>query len=137
MSSISPQGTGVHSHCTLNWVTSFKTPGGAENLAKREGAYAASCTPSGTGGEGEGAWLEAHPNADGTFGVTWHNCSKADFHRSLVATVTVTLNGNRAAISGFNNYFATVTDLTNRLSAEWSWEAVRYVIANKAGAFKS
>lgn len=48
-----------------------------------------------------------------------------------------TLNGNRAKVSGAMNRFATVTDLTTGLSAEWSWETVGHIIANKGGAFKS
>jgi hypothetical protein len=50
--------------------------------------------------------------------------------------VSPTLNGHSARISGFSNRFATVTDRETGLSAEWSWEAVRIVLAN-GGAFKS
>lgn len=63
-----------HETCTFNWTGTFKTLKGARNLAKREQAYAFTCTLSGTGGTGDGAWLEAVRNEDGTCGVTWHNC---------------------------------------------------------------
>jgi len=125
----------IHAHCTINWRT-FKTHAGAKNLANREADYAASCTPSGSGGAGEGAWLAVVRNADGTYGVTWHNCSKADARRELCVG-TVTLNGNRAVVGGFKNDFATVTDMTTGLSAEWSWSAVAVVITKSNGKFYS
>lgn len=55
--------------------------------------------------------------------------------RELIET-RVTLNGNPARITGARSRFATVTDLTTRLSAEWSWEAVERVVA-KGGRFES
>ena len=48
----------------------------------------------------------------------------------------VTLNGQRARVSGIQNPFATVTQFNSGLSAEWSWEAVERVIA-KGGNFQS
>lgn len=48
----------------------------------------------------------------------------------------VTLNGNPAVISGANNDFATVTDMTTHLSAEWAWETVERIV-NNGGEFKS
>jgi hypothetical protein len=49
----------------------------------------------------------------------------------------VTLNGERARISGARNPFATVTDLKSHLSAEWSWEAVERIINESNGMFRS
>jgi hypothetical protein len=54
-------------------------------------------------------------------------------HQELCAA-EVTLNGNPAIISGHRLSFAKVTDLTTGLSAEWSWTAVRRIVAN-GGAF--
>jgi len=48
-----------------------------------------------------------------------------------------TLNGNPAKVSGFANRFATVTDSTTGLSAEWSWETVDHVVHNRFGAFRA
>lgn len=48
----------------------------------------------------------------------------------------VTLNGERAKISGVRNRFATVTQMRSRLSCEFSWEAVERIIAN-GGRFQS
>jgi len=48
----------------------------------------------------------------------------------------VTLNGNRATVSGYRNDFATVTDLVTGLSGEWAWQSVGRIRAN-GGAFNS
>lgn len=56
--------------------------------------------------------------------------------RVALCVTPVTLNGNRARISGATRRFATVTDLTTRLSAEWSWDAVRRVVGS-GGRFES
>lgn len=56
--------------------------------------------------------------------------------REELVAAEVTLNGNRAKIGGTRNDFATVTDITTRLSAEWSWDAVARVVAN-GGRFTS
>lgn len=56
--------------------------------------------------------------------------------REELVAAAVTLNGNRARISGVNNEFATVTDITTRLSAEWAWESAARVVAN-GGKFES
>lgn len=39
-----------------------------------------------------------------------------------------TVNGKPATISGYSNRFATVTELKTGYSAEYSWEAIRYVM---------
>ena len=50
--------------------------------------------------------------------------------------IPITLNGEKAVLSGVRNQFATVTQPRTGLSAEWSWEAARRVIA-KGGRFES
>lgn len=53
------------------------------------------------------------------------------------APTAPTINGNPATVSGFAERFATVTDRTTGLHAEWSWETVEHVVNNRFGAFKS
>jgi hypothetical protein len=61
----------------------------------------------------------------------------AEYAERLALTeAKVTLNGEPAKISGVYYRFATVTQLKTRLGAEWSWEAVKRVVAN-GGDFKS
>lgn len=50
---------------------------------------------------------------------------------------SATLNGNPAKISGYRNRFATVTDMTTRLSCEFAWETVERILTLKNGAFQS
>lgn len=50
---------------------------------------------------------------------------------------SVTINGNRARISGYGCKFAKITDLTSGLSCEFAWPTVAYVVANKKGRFSS
>jgi hypothetical protein len=47
-----------------------------------------------------------------------------------------TLNGKPARISGYRRRFATVTQSSSGLSAEWSWQAVQRVVS-KGGHFES
>lgn len=54
---------------------------------------------------------------------------------SLVLS-TAFLNGNKARISGIRNDFATVTDSTTNLSAEFAWATVERIVRN-GGQFKS
>jgi hypothetical protein len=54
----------------------------------------------------------------------------------LVQTKGVTLDGKPAVISGYKMPFATVTQLSTGLSAEWSWEAVERIVT-KGGDFQS
>jgi hypothetical protein len=56
--------------------------------------------------------------------------------RYALCEATVTLNGQRAKVSGAGLDYARVTDVATGLSAEWSWEAVARVVAN-GGAFTS
>ena len=49
----------------------------------------------------------------------------------------VTINGNRAKITGYNQPFATVTDLTTGLSAQWAWATALRVIVMSDGRFRS
>lgn len=56
--------------------------------------------------------------------------------RALVQTKGITLNGNPAKVTGSEMAFAVIRDKTTGLYAEWSWEAVRRIVA-KGGAFKS
>lgn len=53
------------------------------------------------------------------------------------APTAPTINGNPATVSGYGNRFATVTDSTTGLSAEWSWETVDHVVHNRFGAFRA
>lgn len=55
---------------------------------------------------------------------------------ALAARRDLTLNGNPARITGTHRRFAVVTDLTTRLSAEWSWESAERVVQN-GGNFRS
>lgn len=55
----------------------------------------------------------------------------------IANTNGITLNGNPAQVSGTVKPFATVTDTTTGLSAQWSWHAVRHVLLSAEGAFKS
>lgn len=57
-----------------------------------------------------------------------------DRHAMVLATVT--LDGKRARISGIRNDYATVTDSTTGLSAEWAWVTVERIVRN-GGHFKS
>lgn len=62
-----------------------------------------------------------------------------DSRRAMVeqAPTRPTINGKPATVSGYRNRFATVTDKATGLSAEWTWEAVAHIMANRFGAFKS
>ena len=60
--------------------------------------------------------------------------SYIDRHALVLATVT--LNGNRARISGIRNDYATVTDSATGMSVEFAWGTVERVVA-KGGAFQS
>jgi hypothetical protein len=57
-----------------------------------------------------------------------------DRHKLVLATVT--LNGNRARISGIRNDFATVTDSKTGLACEFAWPTVERIVL-AGGAFKS
>lgn len=48
----------------------------------------------------------------------------------------VTLNGERATISGCLNDFATVTQLPNGLRAEFAWQTVERIV-NNGGNFRA
>lgn len=56
--------------------------------------------------------------------------------RLTLCGAVVTLNGQRAKISGALRDFAVVTDHKTGLSAEWAWPTVARIVAN-GGAFKS
>ena len=58
-----------------------------------------------------------------------------DERHRMINTRSVTVNGNPAQLSGAMNDFATVTDRTTGLSAEWSWETVKRVIDHREGRF--
>lgn len=53
------------------------------------------------------------------------------------APTAPTINGNPAKVSGYANRFATVTDSTTGLSAEWSWETVEHVVNSRFAAFRA
>lgn len=53
------------------------------------------------------------------------------------ASTAPTLNGKPAYVGGYTKRFATVTERDSGLSAEWSWETVDHVMANRFGAFKA
>jgi len=57
--------------------------------------------------------------------------------RRELASGPVTLNGERAVVTGVKNVFATVIQVDTGLGCEFSWEAVEYVITNNSGSFKS
>lgn len=48
----------------------------------------------------------------------------------------LTINGNPAKVSGWNNQYAKVTDITTGLSAEWSWQTA-VTIASTHKRFQS
>jgi len=50
--------------------------------------------------------------------------------------VAVTLDGQRAVVSGVGCDFATVSQLPNGQSYEWAWETVKHIV-EKGGYFKS
>lgn len=55
--------------------------------------------------------------------------------RDLIARTDITLNGQRAVISGAVGPFALVRSFEQPISATYAWETVRNVVANHAGAF--
>jgi len=63
--------------------------------------------------------------------------TEAEDVRRKLCEVPATLNGEPARISGYRNDFATVTQLDSGLSAEWSWPAVRRIVEQRDGAFKT
>ena len=56
--------------------------------------------------------------------------------RRELCDAEVILNGHRAKVSGVRMPYASVTDLSTGLSAEWAWPTVALVVA-RGGAFKS
>lgn len=48
-----------------------------------------------------------------------------------------TLNGSPATVTGHGKPFATVTDVSTGLSAQWSWESVERVMMYQFGRFNS
>ena len=56
--------------------------------------------------------------------------------RQALCAAEVTLNGERAKVSGAQRAFARVTQIASGLSAEWSWGAVARVVA-AGGGFRS
>lgn len=56
--------------------------------------------------------------------------------RQAFCSAEVTLNGNRAKVSGIRNRFATVTDLVTHLSCEFAWETVERIV-ERDGKFKT
>jgi len=56
--------------------------------------------------------------------------------RHALVLATVTLDGNRARISGIRNDFATVTDAATGMSVEFAWPTVERIVRN-GGTFKS
>lgn len=59
----------------------------------------------------------------------------ADERRKLAET-PVTLNGERAKITGISQQFATVRQIQSGLGCEFAWETVRHIVS-KGGAFQS
>lgn len=53
--------------------------------------------------------------------------------RDLIARTDLTLNGQRAIVSGALGPFALVRSLERPISATYAWETVRNVVANHAG----
>ena len=49
----------------------------------------------------------------------------------------ITLNGEKAALTGIKNRFATVTQYGTGLSCEFSWETAEHIITKKNGDFRS
>jgi hypothetical protein len=56
--------------------------------------------------------------------------------RVTLCDTVVTLDGKRARVSGYNNPFATVTQLDTGYSVEFAWETVRRVVVFRGGAFR-
>ena len=61
--------------------------------------------------------------------------SRVDERRALL-TSPITLNGERATLSGIENPFATVTQRGSGMSCKWDWSTVARVVAS-GGGFKS
>jgi hypothetical protein len=59
-----------------------------------------------------------------------------EVRQALCARRDLTINSNPARISGARNDFATVTDMTTRMSCEWAWGSA-FLVANTSKAFKS
>lgn len=56
--------------------------------------------------------------------------------RYELCAAEVTLDGQRAKISGARNDFATVSIVASGLSCEWSWQAAARIVT-KGGDFRS
>lgn len=57
--------------------------------------------------------------------------------KQALCEAEVTLNGDRARVSGAQLRFARVTQLESGLGAEWAWETVAHIVNNKEGRFRS
>lgn len=57
--------------------------------------------------------------------------------RAWLCEQPVTLNGERAKVTGIKRDFALVTQIGTGLACEWSWHTVEHVIRNKGGRFQS
>lgn len=57
--------------------------------------------------------------------------------RAELLLEAVTLNGERALISGLKNDFATVRQIDSGLGCEFAWETVDHIVRNRNGEFKS
>ena len=66
-----------------------------------------------------------------------HESTVSLSERATLCDTVVTLDGKRAKVSGYNNPFATVTQLDTGLSVEFAWETVRRVVVLRGGAFRA
>lgn len=57
--------------------------------------------------------------------------------RQALCQAEVTLDGQRAVVSGYNNPFAHVTQLATGYSVEFAWETVQRIVLNRGGAFRA
>jgi hypothetical protein len=57
--------------------------------------------------------------------------------RERLASVSITLNGEPAFITGRQQRFPRIVQRATRLGCEFSWPAIANVIDNKGGAFRS
>lgn len=69
--------------------------------------------------------------------MTAQTTTVTEARRRDLCRAKVTLNGERASVSGWHKAFATVTDYATNLSAQWSWDAVAHVVEHNDGQFTS
>jgi hypothetical protein len=61
---------------------------------------------------------------------------KIERKRELMAR-EITINGERAVITGIHEQFPRVESLRGAISAEFAWPTIERVITNSNGAFKA